>query len=85
MPFVDKCGRVQQGAAPSRPLLTDRQRTVAATLAVLLLPSLALRSWRQARSDEGVDLSRFSIAKDPFDTPALLKRDGVIRIEFCAS
>lgn len=85
MPYVDKYGRVQQGTTPSRPLLTDTQRTIVALAAVLVLPSLALRSWRAMRAEEQVDLSRFKISTEPFDTPAIEKLDGTVRIEFCVS
>lgn len=83
MPFVDRHGRVQAGS--QRPSLSASQRILAAVVGVLVVPSLALRGWRQYRSEQGVDLSRFSISKEPFDTPALEKRDGALRIEFCTS
>lgn len=84
MPFVDRYGRVQQG--PARPpLLTDTQRTIAALVGVLVLPGFALRSWRAMRAEEAVDLSRFQMRAQPFDTPAIEKHDGTVRIEFCAS
>jgi hypothetical protein len=84
MPFVDKYGRVQQGTA-TRPMLSDRQRTWVGVLAALVLPSLALRSYRQFRSEKTMDLSRFSISAEPFSTPAIDKLDGTVRIEFCTS
>lgn len=84
MPFVDKYGRVQAGNGP-RPSLSTNQRLIAAVVGVLIVPSLALRGWRHYRSEQGVDLSRFTISQEPFDTPAIDKRDGVLRIEFCTS
>lgn len=85
MTFVDKYGRVQDGPSPARASLSANQRMIAVVIGVLILPSLALRGWRQHTSEQGVDLSRFTISKEPFDTPALEKRDGVLRIEFCTS
>ena len=84
MTFVDRYGRVQAGIGP-RPALSTNQRILAAVVGVLVVPSLALRGWREYKSERGVDLSRFAISKEPFDTPALEKRDGVLRIEFCTS
>lgn len=66
-------------------MLTETQRTLAVLVAVLVLPSLALRSWRQMRAEEGVDLSRLSISTTPFDTPSIDKLDNTVRIEYCAS
>mmetsp|Transcript_9386 Transcript_9386/g.29630 ORF Transcript_9386/g.29630 Transcript_9386/m.29630 type:complete len:87 (-) Transcript_9386:766-1026(-) len=86
MPYVDRHGTVRQGDRPSsRPMLTETQRTLAVLVAVLVLPSLALRSWRQMRAEEGVDLSRLSISTTPFDTPSIDKLDNTVRIEYCAS
>lgn len=86
MPYVDKHGRVQQGAAgSSRRGLTSQQRTALSICAVLVLPSLALRSFNAWRRDEKVDLSAFAVSAQPFDTPAIEKVDGTVRIEFCMS
>jgi hypothetical protein len=84
MPFVDKYGRVQAGSGP-RSTFSASQRIIAAVVGVLIVPSLALRGWRQYKSEQSVDLSGFAISTEPFDTPALEKRDGVMRIEFCTS
>ena len=85
-PFVDKYGRVHNASTPARrPLLSSNGRTLACIAAVLVVPSLVLKSFRELRSERKVDLSRFSISSKPFDTPAIDKRDGIVRIEFCTS
>jgi len=85
MPYVDRHGRVQQGAQPSKPLLSDKQRSIAVLIAALVLPSMGLRAYKAYRSEQKVDLSRFAVSAKPFDTPAIEKMDGVIRVEFCTS
>ena len=72
-----KVGSVQTGGG-----LTSNQKGLLLVLAVLLGPAAFKRFYDTPKSE--VDLSAWKMVTD-FETPAIDKRDGVVRIEFCSS
>jgi len=84
MPYIDKQG-VYRSDKAKRSLLTSSQWKFVAVIGILVGPAYLRRAWQTYRDEKGVDLSSFNIKADPFETPALEKKDGKVRIEFCSS
>jgi len=60
--------------------LTSNQKGLLALLAVLVGPAAFKKFYDKPKTE--VDLSAWNMVTD-FETPAIEKRDGVVRIEFC--
>ena len=66
--------------APTGGGLTSNQKAIFALAAVLIGPAAVKHLWKSPKSE--VDLSKFNVVTR-YDTPAIEKRDGTLRIEFC--
>ena len=73
--------RGQVGAAPAGGL-SSAQKSAMLVAAVLVGPALLKRAYDTPASS--VDLSAWKIVSH-YDTPAIERHDGVLRVEFCAS
>jgi len=77
--------RLAAGKAPvarSGGGLTANQKGLFALAAILVGPALLKKAYEQPKSE--VDLSAWKIVTK-YDTPAIDRKDGTLRIEFCAS